>query len=79
MIELLLSLGLNKYDTSRILPVKCYIDNFVCLWSYIRNINIHQDEEEEFQDLTQGSMLVSEYVFPLGCGNHGRILGYHVR
>jgi hypothetical protein len=39
MIELLSLLGLNKYDTSRILPVKCYIDNFVCLQSCIRNIN----------------------------------------
>jgi hypothetical protein len=39
MIELLPSMGLNKYDTWRILPVKCYIDNFVYLQSYIRNIN----------------------------------------
>jgi hypothetical protein len=40
MIELLPSLGLNKYDTWRIVPVKCYIvDNYVHLRSCIRNIN----------------------------------------
>jgi hypothetical protein len=39
MIELLPPLGLNKYDLWRILPVKCYIDNSVRLWSCIRNIN----------------------------------------
>jgi hypothetical protein len=61
MIELLLSLGLNKYDTSKILPVKCYIDNFVCLWSYIRNINIHQDEEERVSGPDSG-VHVSERV-----------------
>jgi hypothetical protein len=41
MIELLPSLGLNKYDRWRIHPVKCYIDNSVRLWSYIRKINKH--------------------------------------
>jgi hypothetical protein len=39
MIELLLPLGLNKYNTCRILLLKCYIDNFVRLWSCIKNIN----------------------------------------
>jgi hypothetical protein len=39
MIELFLPLELNKYDTWRILLVKCYIDNYVCLQSYIRNVN----------------------------------------
>jgi hypothetical protein len=39
MIEVLPPLGKYKYNTWRILPVKCYIDNSVCLWSYIRNIN----------------------------------------
>jgi hypothetical protein len=39
MIELLLPTGLNKYDTWRILLVKCYIDNSVRLWSCIRNVN----------------------------------------
>jgi hypothetical protein len=39
MIEILPPLGKYKYDTWRILPVKCYINNFVRLWSYIRNVN----------------------------------------
>jgi hypothetical protein len=34
-------MGKYKYDTWRILPVKCYIDNFVRLRSYIQNINKH--------------------------------------
>jgi hypothetical protein len=38
MIELCPPLGLNKYDTWRILLVKCNINNSVRLWSYIRNI-----------------------------------------
>jgi hypothetical protein len=41
MIELLPPLGLNKYDTWRILPVKCYINNSVRLRSCIRNVNKH--------------------------------------
>jgi hypothetical protein len=51
IIELLLPLGLNKYDTWRIQPVKCYIDNFVRLWSCIRNINKY------FSRCCQGSQL----------------------
>jgi hypothetical protein len=39
MIEILPPLGKYKYDTWRILPVKCYIDNFMRLRSCIRNIN----------------------------------------
>jgi hypothetical protein len=39
MIEILTPLEKYKYDTWRILVVKCYIDNFVRLWSYIRNVN----------------------------------------
>jgi hypothetical protein len=39
MIEILPPLEKYKYDTWRILPVKCYIDNFVHLWSCIRNDN----------------------------------------
>jgi hypothetical protein len=39
MIEVLPPLGKCKYDAWRILPVKCYINNFVRLWSCIRNIN----------------------------------------
>jgi hypothetical protein len=41
MIEILPPLGKYKYDTWRILPVKCYIDNSMCLWSCIGNINKH--------------------------------------
>jgi hypothetical protein len=41
MIEIIPPLGKYKYDTWRILPVKCYIDNSVCLRSCIRNINKH--------------------------------------
>jgi hypothetical protein len=41
MIEIIPPLGKYKYDTWRILPVKCYIDNFVCLQSCIRNDNKH--------------------------------------
>jgi hypothetical protein len=39
MIEILPPLGKYKYDTCKILPVKCYIDNFVHLRSCIRNVN----------------------------------------
>jgi hypothetical protein len=39
MIEILPPLGKYKYDTWRILPVKCYIDNSVRLQSCIRNVN----------------------------------------
>jgi hypothetical protein len=39
MIEALSTLGKYKYNTWRILPVKCYIDNSVRLRSYIRNVN----------------------------------------
>jgi hypothetical protein len=39
MIEILPPLGKYKYDTWRILPVKCYIDNSVRLQNYIQNIN----------------------------------------
>jgi hypothetical protein len=39
MIEILPPLGKYKYDTWRILPVKCYIDNSRRLQNYIQNIN----------------------------------------
>jgi hypothetical protein len=41
MIEVLPPLGKYKYDTCRILPVKCYIDNFMRWRSCIRNVNKH--------------------------------------
>jgi hypothetical protein len=39
MTEILPPLKKYKYNTWRILPVKCYIDNSVCLRSCIRNVN----------------------------------------
>jgi hypothetical protein len=39
MIEILPPLGKYKYDIWRILPVKCYIGNSVCLRSCIKNVN----------------------------------------
>jgi hypothetical protein len=42
MIEILPPLEKYKYDTWKLLPVKCYIDNSVRLWSYIRNVNTNQ-------------------------------------
>jgi hypothetical protein len=41
MIKILPPLGKYKNGTWRILPVKCYIDNSVRLWSCIRNVNSH--------------------------------------
>jgi hypothetical protein len=41
MIEILPPLAKYKYDTWRILPVKCYIDNSVRLRSCIRNVYKH--------------------------------------
>jgi hypothetical protein len=41
MIEILPLLGKYKYDTWRMLLVKCYIDNSVHLRSCIRNVNKH--------------------------------------
>jgi hypothetical protein len=50
MIEILPPLGKYKYDTWRILPVKCYIDNYVCLRSCIRNVNNdnYMDDDDYF-------------------------------
>jgi hypothetical protein len=39
MIEILPPLGKYKFDTWRILPVKCYTDNSMRLRSCIRNMN----------------------------------------
>jgi hypothetical protein len=41
MIEVLPPMGKYKYDTWRILSVKCYIDNSVHLRSSIQNVNKH--------------------------------------
>jgi hypothetical protein len=47
MIEILPPLGKYKYDTWRILLVKWYIDNFVHLWSCIRNVNKYLSKNHE--------------------------------
>jgi hypothetical protein len=39
MINILHPLGKYKYDTWRILLVKCYLDNYVRLQSCIQNVN----------------------------------------
>jgi hypothetical protein len=41
MIEIFPPLRKYKYDTWRILPMKCYTDNSVRLRSYIQNVNKH--------------------------------------
>jgi hypothetical protein len=41
MIEILPPLEKYKYDTWRILPVKCYIENSVRLRSCIQNVTLH--------------------------------------
>jgi hypothetical protein len=41
MIEVFSPLEKYKYDTWRILLVKCYIDNNMRLWSCIRNVNTY--------------------------------------
>jgi hypothetical protein len=46
MIEILHPLEKYKYDTWRILLVKCYIDNSMCLWCCIRNVNTGVDKEQ---------------------------------
>jgi hypothetical protein len=39
MIEILPPMEKYRYDTYRILSVKCYIDNFVCLRICVRNVS----------------------------------------
>jgi hypothetical protein len=53
MIEILPPLGKYKYDSWRILLVKCYINNNVHLRSCIQNVNKH------FLALLPGRKLVS--------------------
>jgi hypothetical protein len=64
MIEILHPLGKYKYETWRILPMKCYIDNSACLWSCIRNVNKH------FWHCCQGGSQYLLFVYRL----HGIIL-----
>jgi hypothetical protein len=51
MIEIFPPLKNYKYDTWRIVLVKCYVDNFVRLWSCIRNVNICFAELSPFLDV----------------------------
>jgi hypothetical protein len=53
-----------KYNTWKILLMKCYIDNFIRLWSCIRNINKH------FWHCYRGG---SQYLLSI-CRLHGIIL-----
>jgi hypothetical protein len=62
LIEVLPPLGKYKYDTWRILPVKCYIDNFVRLRSYIRNINNQSDHPNFVPKLRWYPLLVSPII-----------------
>jgi hypothetical protein len=39
MIEILPPIKKYRYDTCRILSVKCYIDNFVCLRICVINVS----------------------------------------
>jgi hypothetical protein len=58
MIEILPLLRKYKYDNWRILPMKCYIDSFICLWSYIQNIN--SDEQQKSVNKKPTACLVSQ-------------------
>jgi hypothetical protein len=73
MIKLLPPLGLNKYDTWRILLVKCYIDNFAHLWSRIRNFraSVAENEDERFcqkcrVELIDSRMKISKGIHQTG-------------
>jgi hypothetical protein len=50
IIEILPPLGKYKYDTRRMLPVKCYIDNFVHMRSCISNVNTPQMQPNALND-----------------------------
>jgi hypothetical protein len=64
MIEVLPPLGKYKYDTCRILPVKCYFDNSACLQSCIRNVN----NQLHLVHATEGSGKANSYLeFSLSC------------
>jgi hypothetical protein len=58
MIDILLSLGLNKYDSWRILQVKCYIENFV------RFAELHTKRQ---QSPTQNQRLPGDATRDPGC------------
>jgi hypothetical protein len=57
-IDILPPLGKYKYDTWRILSLKCYIDNSVRLRSCIRNVNTHPVFFYQIFILVEGGVLV---------------------
>jgi hypothetical protein len=70
MIEILPPLGKYKYNTQKILLVKCYTENCVCLRCCIRNINIEYQGEQVYRTPAHNAlasrMLVDEItpIFP---------------
>jgi hypothetical protein len=56
MIEILPPLKKHKYYTWRILSVKRYINNSVCLWSCILNVNSH-DRIQKVRIVVSGSII----------------------
>jgi hypothetical protein len=68
MIEILPPLGKYKYDTWRILPVKCYIDNSVHLWSCIRNINMDGVHASSKHHIRCSGQVPAEFYIQVRCG-----------
>jgi hypothetical protein len=66
MIKIIYPLGKYKYDTWRILLVKCHIDNSVRLWSCIRNINRHH----RFPATEPWAVISGEILRPPPCPAH---------
>jgi hypothetical protein len=65
MIEVLPPLRKYKYDTWRILPVKCYVNNSVRLWSCIRNINKYLLMTTLISGPKQASIDIDVFLEPL--------------
>jgi hypothetical protein len=65
MIKIISLLGKYTCDTLRILPVKCYIDNSVCLWSCIRNVNnVPFGHQASFVSNDVACLVALEFVHP---------------
>jgi hypothetical protein len=64
MIEILPHLGKYKYDTWRILLVKCYNNNSMCLQSCIRNINRQWSLPSRSDEVVGASLTLHQ---PAGC------------
>jgi hypothetical protein len=84
MIVILPPLGKYKYDTWRILLVKCYIDNLMRLRSCIRNVNNRPRSGVGRPHLgsvgirlfTTSSPSVILYETTLGFGHHEDMYGF---